>query len=163
MFCPKCGNAGQKPETYCRNCGVFLPDLEKLEQREDPLALNIKVNSFFSAASALISLGLAILIYSQYNNPGMIPFVLNIVAAFLVVMFVWQTTAFIRTRSLKKQIHELRPPRETDSIQDALAGGLKTAELLPSAELSDTVPASVTDRTTRELHAVSPKSKYEPN
>lgn len=26
MFCPKCGTSEQSPESYCRNCGVWLVD-----------------------------------------------------------------------------------------------------------------------------------------
>ncbi len=29
MFCPKCGTADQIENSYCRNCGEFLPDLTK--------------------------------------------------------------------------------------------------------------------------------------
>ena len=50
MFCPKCGNAGQEPDTYCRSCGEFLLDptgnsyfLNKLLGRATP-ATQINVN-----------------------------------------------------------------------------------------------------------------------
>jgi uncharacterized membrane protein YvbJ len=34
MFCPKCGNPNQRPETFCCQCGIFLPDYDKLRRKE---------------------------------------------------------------------------------------------------------------------------------
>ena len=27
MFCPKCGKSDQKENSYCRQCGEYLPDV----------------------------------------------------------------------------------------------------------------------------------------
>lgn len=34
MFCPKCGADNQSAESYCRNCGKWLPDIDALAKRK---------------------------------------------------------------------------------------------------------------------------------
>lgn len=136
MFCPNCGAAEQAQESFCRICGLFLPDLTKLEPREAPISQNIRVNSFFSFATALISLILATLLYATVIGAGT-PFVITVVAAFLVVIFVWQSLAFVRTLKLKRQVEELVPKRENSS--EELSVPRITNRLLTSPDPSNVV------------------------
>ena len=64
MFCPKCGNADQAPETYCRQCGLFLPDIDKAVKKEAPAEENIKVNTVLSMMTVITCFVLATLLYS---------------------------------------------------------------------------------------------------
>lgn len=142
MFCPNCGTADQTTESFCRKCGSFLPDFEKLKKRETPVEEHIKVNTFFTVATAVVSLTLAIVLYLTFINRGPAPFVIYPVFGFLIAITAWQVQTFIRTRMIKKQFESLRPPRELSS---------EGKELLPEADLENVVPASVIERTTPDL------------
>lgn len=148
MFCPKCGNADQTPETYCRQCGTFLPDLDKLQKKETPFEEHIKVNTFFTVATAVVSLTLAIIFYLTFiNRGGPTPIIIYPVFGFLIAMTAWQIQTFIRTRILKTQFEKLQQKRERKKDQIPL----ETNELLPEANFESVVPESVTERTTRNL------------
>lgn len=147
MFCPNCGNPEQIPETYCRNCGVFLPDLDKLKKKEAPIEEHIKINSFFTFSTAIVSLALAAALFVVFISKGSAPWVIYPVFGFLIAITAWQVQTYVRMRLLKKQIARLRPTSssEVDEI------GKSCPDLLPEAPFEGKIPASVTERTTRDL------------
>ena len=106
MFCPKCGNADQKPETYCRQCGSFLPDFDKIKSKEIPPEEHLKANTVLSVMTALVSLTLAILLHVFFTGRENTPVLINITAGILTAMFFWQAQTFWRTRLLKKTTAE---------------------------------------------------------
>ena len=67
MFCPRCGKAEQLPETYCRQCGLFLPDLSKPVKRELPPEDHLKANAVLSALTIIVSFTLSILLFAFFG------------------------------------------------------------------------------------------------
>lgn len=151
MFCPKCGKADQMEETYCRQCGVFLPDLSKLVKHEHPPEEHIKVNTVLSLMTVIVSFTLAILLYALMGfRPETHPMV-YVTAGLLIAMGVWHIQTFIRIRKLKKQ-WKVRNQHREDEPTPALKS-ISTAKLLEQADFSNSVPASVTETTTKHLDA----------
>ena len=154
MFCPKCGTAEQLENTYCRQCGNFLPDFDKLKKRESSAEDHLKANSFLSLLTAVVSLSLSVTLYVMFFNRNDTPFVIYLVAGFLTAICAWQVQTFWRTLLLKKHFrkqkyeadHRAEPIHHVPVIE-----GKTTRELLNEADHSQTVPASVTDETTRRL------------
>ena len=158
MFCPRCGKAEQLPETYCRQCGLFLPDLSKPVKRELPPEDHLKANTFLNALTIIVSFTLSILLFVV--KPGTHPLI-YVTAGLLIAIGGWHIQTLIRTQKLKKQwkrraslteiqaaLPETQPAFESPS----------TAKLLVPADFADSVPASVTENTTRHL-AERPQQK----
>lgn len=143
MFCPKCGNADQTPETYCRQCGVFLPDIDKAIKTETPPETHLRVNSVLNVFSIVVSLALAFTLYTMNIRLADSEVIIYIVAGFLLAMAIWQIHIAYRTSQLKKFIRKNK--REKPTLPQP-----ETVRLYP-ADFSDAVPTSVTDRTTRQL------------
>jgi hypothetical protein len=155
MFCPKCGKPDQSSETYCRQCGVFLPDLSKPVKREHPPEEHIKVNSVLSLMTVIVSFTLAILLYSIMGfRPGTHPLI-YVTASLLMAMGGWHIQTFIRIRKLKKQ-WTLRSPNGGKENEPAFEKIL-TAKLLDRPDFSNVVPTSVTETTTKHLDAKLPR------
>lgn len=149
MYCPNCGKADQKENTYCRRCGRYLPDFEKIKRREIPPEEHLRANLVLNIMTAVASLTLAILLYANFLGREDTPVIIYITAGFLTAMFAWQTQVLWRNLKLKKQIVLPRrgePGQSTDESE-----GVPTGQLLNEADLSDAVPASVTEFTTRDL------------
>ena len=146
MFCPNCGKPDQIEETYCRSCGKFLPDFDKLKKRETTPEQHLKINSVLSIMTAVVSLTLAILLYVNYLGEKNTPVLIYITAGFLTAMFAWQVQVFIRSLKLKKQIvsPNFNNPGKTDLHR-------AEQELLKKADFSDIVPPSVSEFTTKNL------------
>lgn len=142
MFCPSCGKSDQTENTYCRNCGKFLPDFDKLKKRETPPEEHLKANSVLNIMTAVVSLTLAILLYVNFLGAENTPVLIYVTAGFLTAMFAWQVQVFVRSLMLKKQI--ILPKREEE---------LKSVEkdLLNEADFSDNIPASVVEYATKNL------------
>lgn len=163
MFCPNCGKSDQAPETYCRQCGVFLPDLSKSLKREQSPEENLKANTVLSMLTIITSFTLAILLYAFFAfrpGTGTHPLI-YVTAGLLIAMGAWHIQTFIRTRQLKKQWKRRTPPNENEpDLQDAQPAfqPASTAKLLNTADLIDAVPASVTENTTRHLSETKRRS-----
>lgn len=149
MFCPNCGKADQLENTYCRQCGKFLPDFAKLKRRETTPEDHLKANSVLNLMTAIVSLTLAILLYYFYLGKDDTPVLIYITAGFLTAMFAWQVQTFWRTLLLKKQI--AKPKRAEAEQKPKEFESVPTNELLNEADFSDTVPASVVEYTTKNL------------
>lgn len=157
MFCPKCGNADQKPETFCRQCGYFLPDFDKLKRKEIPPEEHLTANSFLSLMSTIVSGTLAILLhafftFSRDDTPPLI--LIYITAGFLTGMFFWQVQTFWRTRQLKKHFPKRKKEDkvEIEALEtNQLIESAKTKEILNESDFSNAVPPSVIENTTKHL------------
>ena len=150
MFCPKCGAAEQTVESYCRACGTFLPDFEAAVKKEISIEEHLKINSFFSLASAVVGIALAITLYATLISPHNAPIVVYITFGFLMAMSAWQIQTFIRTRIVKRQVAKLKPKSAAPEITMPAAEPPATKSL-NSPDMESYVPASVTERTTRNL------------
>ncbi len=152
MFCPKCGNPDQSPETYCRRCGVFLPDLSKPSKTTTPED-HVRANTALSAITILVSFTLAILIYLMLAfRPDTHPLI-YVTAGLLIAIGAWHIQTLWRTLLLKKHLQKIKPPKEI-----ALTAGAVTGNLLEPADFENAVPPSVTERTTRHLSETKPRS-----
>lgn len=147
MFCPRCGKAEQAPETYCRQCGLLLPDLSKQLKHESPPEEHLKANTVLSVMTIVVSFTLATLLYQiMAFRPDTHPLV-YITAGLLLAMGGWHIQTLIRTVKLKKQWKERTPFTEN---QPAIKS-VSTAKLLEHSDFSDAIPTSVTETTTRHL------------
>lgn len=158
MFCPNCGKSEQKTETFCRQCGLFLPDFDNFKPREIPPEEHLKANSVLNIMTGVVSLTLAILLYAYFLGRENTPLIIYLTAGFLTAMFAWQAQVFWRNLKLKKHFKK----------RGTIAGSEKTTappmletkptnELLPEADLKDHVPASVVEKTTRKLKVKNEK------
>lgn len=138
------------PEAYCRQCGVFLPDLSKPVKREIPPDEHLKANTFLNALTVIVSFTLSILLFAIIPNKHPLIYV---TAGLLIAIGAWHIQTFIRTQKLKKQwkrrtsLNEIQPAPETQSTFKSTS----TGKLLDQANFADSIPASVTENTTRHL------------
>ena len=149
MFCPSCGKADQKENTYCRQCGKFLPDFDKIKRREIPPEEHLKANSVLNIMTAIGSLTLATLLYVFFLGKENTPVIIFITAGFLTAMFAWQVQVFWRNLKLKKQI--ILPKRAENEESPKESESVPTKELLNEVDFSDIIPASVAEYTTKNL------------
>ena len=155
MFCPNCGEADQKHETYCRKCGSFLAEFGKIKKSERPVDENFTANLVLSAMTGVTSLVLAIILYVMFLGKESTPVIIYIVAGFLTAMFAWQLQSFLRTIQLKKQFKRQSKSSREQTEQTPTENVLEskpTNELLPEADFENLVPASVTENTTKHLN-----------
>ena len=154
MFCPNCGKAGQETNAYCRQCGKFLPDFDKIQKREIPPEQHLKANLVLNLMTAIVSITLAILLYAFFLGREDTPLIIYITAGFLTAIFAWQVQTFWRILLLKKQIARGNN-RENETTENVKASNklqsVPTKELLNEADLSNIVPASVIEFTTKNL------------
>ncbi len=154
MFCPNCGKDKQKKDTYCRKCGEFLPDFEKIKNRGFAAKTpeeNIKNSLFFSLLSSIISFVMAILLIITHLGKDNTHPIIYLASAFFIVIGVWQIVNVSTALSLKKQFKKRRESSQTEENLTSSVRSGKTAELLNEADFSNIVPASVTEKTTLNL------------
>lgn len=148
MFCPNCGKENQNPNTYCRQCGAFLPDFDKIKKKEISPETHLLANTVLNIMSGVVSITLAILLYAFYLGKRDTSPIIYITVGFLTAMFFWQAQVFWRNLQLKKQFPKRKNVDEDSGNQIESA---KTKELLNEADFLDAVPASVTEYTTKNL------------
>ena len=153
MFCPRCGKAEQLPESYCRQCGVYLPDLSKVK-RELPPEDHLKANTVLSGLTIIASFTLSILLFSFFGFRSDTHPLIYVTAGLLFAIGGWHIQTFIRTQMLKKQWKRRAPLTDTQAPLPEAEPAFKsvsTAKLLDPADFENAVPASVTEHTTRHL------------
>lgn len=158
MFCPKCGKPEQTAETYCRQCGTFLPDLSKPGKTPVGPEEHVKVNMVFSLMTMVACFTLAALLYSILAFRDDTHWLIYATAGLLTAMGFWHTQTFWRAILLRRHFNRHQRPDET--IMDSVA---ETGNLLEGADFENIVPASVTDRTTKHLSRQkigSPQSEH---
>lgn len=154
MFCPNCGKDKQKKDTYCRSCGEFLPDYEKIKNRVFKTKTpeeNIKTSLFLSLFSSLVGFIMAVLLLiTHFGNENTHP-IIYLSAAFFIVIGVWQIANVSAALRLKKHFKKQKENAETEEWSEKSIDSAKTAELLNEADFENVVPASVTEKTTKNL------------
>lgn len=160
MFCPNCGKSEQSPDTYCRQCGTFLPDFNKPRKRGiggNTPQEQISTNLFLNCLSALVSLVSAIVLYSIFWDKGSEFPAVYAVAGFLLAAGGWQLATVIINLKLKRNLTNRNAavvtqnqPFESNQIES-----IKTNELLPEGNTEPiNSAASVTEHTTRHLDKI---------
>jgi hypothetical protein len=163
MFCPKCGKADQAPETYCRQCGIYLLDFSKPLKRESRPEEHLKANTVLSVMTVIASFTLSFLLFFVLGFRSFTHPLIYATAGVLLAIGGWHIQTLIRTVMLKKQWKRRVPLSETRAAPAETSIAFKstpTAKLLDQAEFADAIPASVTEHTTRHLAEPSqPKSR----
>ena len=103
MYCPNCGKAEQSPETYCRQCGLFLSDFSRSAKQEASPEENLKVNSVLSLLTIIASFTLAILLYAILGFRENTHWLVYATAGLLIAIGAWHIQTFVRTRQLRRQ------------------------------------------------------------
>lgn len=157
MFCPGCGKADQYAESYCRQCGIFLPDLTKASKQPIPPEQHVTANIILSAMTIVACFTLAILLYSMLAFRPDTHTLIYITASLLIAMGAWHIQTFWRAILLRKHFKKMKPPAaEKEERTGKLAAD--TAKLLETPDLSDFVHSSVTEDTTQHLTETRKKS-----
>ena len=156
MFCPKCGKADQSPETFCRQCGNYLPDFDKPARKQTTPEEHLKATAALNLMTAIVSATLAILLYLFFFNRLDTPVIIYITAGFLIAIAAWQIQTFWRTMLLRK--HFKKPKIQQDSaIAPPELEAKPTNQFLPEADFENIVPSSIVEKTTRKLKIKSEK------
>lgn len=150
MFCPKCGGEDQEIETYCRQCGGYLPDFENTARRERTPAEQFKMSLVFNLLSAVAGVSMAIALFVVHaGQDDTHPVIFAAISLFLVIS-TWQTVSFFNNLKLRRRfVREEGKEPDAAGRQEFVAR--ETKELLAEADMSDFVPASVTENSTRDL------------
>ena len=152
MFCPKCGKAEQQANTFCRNCGTFLPDFDKLENKVITPEQHFTANTTLNIMTAVVSLALVITLHLMFTGKDGTSFVIYLTIGFLTAIFFWQAQVFWRTLQLRKQFPGLNRKNENRIIEKTPSlETTNTRELLKEADLSNVVSPSIIENTTKKL------------
>jgi hypothetical protein len=154
MFCPKCGKGEQLPQSYCRQCGLFLPDLSKHVNPGRPPEEHLRVNKILNSLTIVVSFTLAILLYSILGfRPDTHPLI-YVTAALLIAIGCWHIQTFTRTLQLTKQWKRRAPLSQSNAslLESPPAfGSASTAKTLDQLNSGEGHPSSVTEHTTKIL------------
>lgn len=162
MFCPKCGKGEQAANSYCRGCGILLPDLAKDTGKKKMLSFGgdtpeqqIKTSLYLNLLTALVSLALGIALVLSFLGRDAPPLI-YLTGAFLLAMSGWQfSTCFINLK-LRKIFNRRQDASWTvnQTRAETEIKSAKTKELLNEPDLTNVVPPSVTEHTTRTLDKI---------
>ena len=148
MFCPKCGVAEQSAETFCRSCGIFLPDLEKLKRSEQAPEMHIKANAVLSIMTIVASLAIVSMLVAAFYGRET-PVVIYPAAGLLIAIAAWQVQTFWRTVLLRRQLkRDLPRYAENSHAKQITSLGNRR---LTDVDFEDLVSAGTIRRTTRDL------------
>ena len=162
MFCQKCGKGEQTPESYCRACGEWLPDLSKRGRRSfggDSPEESLKIALYLSGITTIVALVLAILLYANYLGEPDVPRLIYATAAFLLAIAGWQASNFYVGMKLRRNFVRRRAG-DSDGGTNELKAAPNAA--LPAADTSKFVyrtPGSVTENTTELLQPILSKGE----
>lgn len=156
MFCPKCGNPDQSPETYCRQCGHFLHDFDKSPKKKITPQEHLTINTTLSAMTAVCSLTLALLLIVFLWGKQDVSPLIYLTTGFLFAMFAWQVQTVWRNILLKKQLKRPENIAQTSDTENTqvFPQNAEINGLLNEPDLQNSVPASVTEHTTTKLNKV---------
>lgn len=158
MFCPRCGKAEQIPETYCRQCGLYLLDFSKPLKRVSPPEEHLKANTVLSVMTIATSFILSFLLFLVLGFRSFTHPLIYVTAGILLAIGGWHIQTLIRTLMLKKQWKQRTPLNESQSALPASFKSEATGKLLDQADFAEVIPVSVTEHTTRHL-AETPQKK----
>ena len=129
MFCPKCGTGDQRPESYCRRCGEWLPDIDAPTQlglfrkrtREEKIR-KMRVLEVVSAALAFTSAAIIFSVLSGGGDTGL----LNLAGLCCILIAVYQAVNFYFGYTLqpKRNKEHLQEGREIEQRKEDLPPAL---------------------------------------
>lgn len=146
MFCPKCGNAEQKPNSFCRQCGEFLPDLTKnnalafggnTPQEKNLSTYYLSLTGFL--ASLIVTIALFLTGFEDKK-------IIIVAAAVLIINIFTQAGIFYLSLKMKNRLGGKSEAENLNSIS-----GEQTPNLLTDAVLDEFISLSVTENTTENL------------
>ena len=150
MFCPKCGKSEKSAETYCRQCGTFLPDLSKpfvaITKPEEHVTANLVLGSM----TVVTCLTLAVLLYAFFIGLKESPSVIYVMFGLLLAMAAWHIQTVWRSILLRRHFNVNKKRKESFDAGNAIDYS-DTGRQLNEANLEHFQPASVTDRTTTQF------------
>lgn len=163
MFCPKCGKDEQSAEAYCRNCGVWLPDLSKPQKSSfggDTPVDNVNNTITFNIISAIFAAFVIFAVYSVFFGLGT-PIIgtyyavlMALAGAFATCILAWQITSVFISLRLRRRISR----RKITFQQSNELNQSPAQNVLPAADTSQIVrPMSVTENTTALLEPIPAK------
>lgn len=153
MFCPKCGKPDQTPETFCRQCGVFLPDFSKPGKPKNTPEEHVKVNTVLSALTIVASFTLAILLYTMLAfRPETHPLI-YVTAGLLIAIGVWHIQTLYRILQLRKHFKN----KKRESVEARQIEGPQTRKFFNETDPGHAVPLSITEHTTTKLSEKVPR------
>ena len=148
MFCPKCGKSDQVPESYCRQCGFYLPNLSVVANREVPPEEHLKANTVLSFMTISVCFTLAILLYAFFGFRSTTHPLIYVTAGLLLGMGGWHIQTLIRTLKLKKQWARRKPLNPAETLLDKF-----NSPLLDQARFENVVPGTTNEHTTKPIQA----------
>lgn len=167
MFCPRCGNGGQEPETYCRNCGQFLLDftgrsllLKKLwlwrgSTPANQVYLNLALN-FITILTCILLIGLLNGYYDarEARTGEGTPGIVYLIDAFLIVISLWQFLSIGVGVRLGRKLRRKGPAQVNTNLGETSGSfaSMETKKLLNQPLLNENLPISVTEEPTRVLN-----------
>ena len=146
------------PETYCRQCGLYLLDFSKPLKRVSPPEEHLKANTVLSVMTIATSFILSFLLvltlgFRSFTHP-----LIYVTAGILLAIGGWHIQTLIRTLMLKNQWKQRTPLNEHPSALPVSFKSETTGKLLHQADFAEVIPVSVTEHTTRHL-AETPQKK----
>ena len=154
MFCPKCGESNGDETKFCRACGENLKVVAQAMTGRLPVALATRLDAYIERKNERLRrdgigsffLGLCFILLGGYEMWKGSPLfgtagVMLLFALFLLLVSAWDMMAYNRT--LKPGSKRSNPLSVTDAPD--------TRELPPRRTTPASIPASVTETTTRHL------------
>lgn len=144
------------PETYCRQCGLYLLDFSKPLKRESPPEEHLKANTVLSVLTIVASFTLSFLLFLVLGFRSFTHPLIYATAGILLAIGGWHIQTLIRTAMLKKQWKRRIPLNENQAGPPETFKSAPTAKLLDQADFTGAIPVSVTEHTTRHLAETPP-------
>ena len=136
-----------------------MPELNKKKKTlsfgGDTPQEQIRTNLILNFMSSVVSLVSSLLLYALFWNRGSEFQIVFLIASFLLAMGGWQFSTFIVNLKLRKafaRTNAVLSEADTTFAPDQ-ASAAPNCQLLPEADLSSDIPASVTEHTTRKLRS----------
>ncbi len=156
MYCPDCGKADQQQNAYCRQCGEYLPNFDNKNKKRETPADQFKTTLIFNVMSAFAALSMAIILYVFHIGNPNTHWSVYLAAALLISISSWQIASFFNNRKLKQHFIRDRETDNTETDAEIMKFQMpKIKQSLPEADLSDIVPSSVVENTTKKLKVKS--------
>lgn len=170
MFCPDCGKADQKENTYCRNCGEFLIDttdnlnlilkLFGISTTEKQVSVNFIIN-FVGFLLTTLLLGFLMGYFRAGEDkvpPVETPTIIYFVYAFLLFISIWQLLSVVFALNIKNKFRKKNSDVKPENLAEADESKLqsaKTREFLPTAKMNPLEEQKITEHTTKALNRKS--------
>ena len=163
MFCPKCGKGEQTPNAYCRACGEFLPDVNKLARAGARRGFggstpeeNIKTTIYLSLLSTVFALFAAITFYAVLNGFPVSSGIMAAAAAFSLCIAGYQISNVIVAVKLRRRLVRRKDgnQKQRELIAQTFGGTLPPANTAPLIRSA----VSVTENTTSLLEPIPNKN-----